>query len=81
MEADMETTLTRRGQIVLAAEIRNRRNFKEGDKFVWLDDGQTIKLIPIPADPITALRGCGKGENLVQKLLEERRKDREREHR
>lgn len=75
----METTLTRRGQIVLAAEIRNRRNFKEGDKFVWLDDGQTIKLIPIPADPITALRGCGKGENLVQKLLEERRKDRERE--
>ncbi|MFH1907881.1 MAG: AbrB/MazE/SpoVT family DNA-binding domain-containing protein [Chloroflexota bacterium] len=77
----METTLTRRGQIVLAAEIRNRRNFKEGDKFVWLDDGQTIKLIPIPADPITALRGCGKGENLVQKLLEERRKDREREHR
>lgn len=77
----METTLTRRGQIVLAAEIRNRRKFKEGDKFVWLDDGQTIKLIPIPADPITALRGCGKGENLIQKLLEERRKDREREHR
>lgn len=77
----METTLTKRGQLVLSAEIRKRRNFKGGDKFVWLDDGQMIKLIPIPADPIAALRGCGKGEGLLEKLLEERRRDREREQR
>jgi len=75
----METTLTKRGQIVLPAEIRKRYKFKEGDKFVWLDDGRTIKLIPIPEDPLKALRGRGKGEGLLAKLLEERRKDRERE--
>ena len=31
------------------------------------------------ADPITAVRGSGKGEGLLKALLEERRKDRERE--
>ena len=75
----METTLTKRGQIVLPAEIRKRHNFKDGDKFVWIDDGNTIKLIPIPDDPLAALRGRGKGDGLSAKLLEERRKDRERE--
>jgi AbrB family looped-hinge helix DNA binding protein len=77
----MQTTLSRRGQLVLAAEIRKRHNFKEGDRFVWLDDGQTIKLIPIPRDPIDALHGRGKGEDLVTKLLEERRRDRQYEQR
>ena len=75
----MQTTLSRRGQLVLAAEIRKRRNFKEGDRFVWLDDGEIIKLIPIPKDHIAALQGRGKGEELLKKLLDERRKDRERE--
>lgn len=75
----MQTTLSRRGQLVLAAEIRKRRNFKEGDRFVWLDDGNIIKLIPIPKDPIAALQGRGKGEKLLVKLLDDRRKDRERE--
>jgi AbrB family looped-hinge helix DNA binding protein len=79
LEAEMQTTLSRRGQLVLAAEIRKRRNFKEGDRFVWLDDGDIIKLIPIPKDPIAALQGRGKGENLLIKLLGDRRKDRERE--
>ena len=75
----METTLTKRGQIVLPAEIRKKHNFKDGDKFVWIDDGNTIKLIPIPDDPLAALRGRGKGDGLSTKLLEERSKDRERE--
>jgi AbrB family looped-hinge helix DNA binding protein len=77
----MQTTLTRRGQIVLPAEIRKRYKFKEGDQFVWLDDGKTIKLIPIPKDPISALQGRGKGEKLLVKLLDERKKDREYERR
>jgi len=77
----MKTTLTRRGQIVLPAEIRKRHKFKEGDRFIWLDDGKTIKLIPIPKDPIAALHGRGKGEELLTKLLEERKRDREHERR
>jgi hypothetical protein len=46
-----------------------------GIQWVWLDDGQVIKIIPVPADPIRALRGSGRGERLVEKLLEARRQD------
>lgn len=73
----METTVTKRGQTVIPAAIRNRYRIQDGDQLVWLDDGQTIKVVPVPSDPIAALRGCGKGEGLLEKLLEERQKERE----
>jgi len=76
----METTvMSERGQISISAELRKRYHFKRGQKFAWLDTGTSLKLIPIPDDPVAALRGVGKGENLLEKLLEERRKDRERD--
>ena len=75
----METIVSRRGQTVVPAAIRARYKIKDGDKLVWIDDGQVIRLIPISADPVKALRGSGKGQNLTAKLLEERRKDRARE--
>ena len=75
----MQTTLTRRGQTVVPASIRKRHDIREGDHLVWLDDGQTIKVIPVPADPIRALRGSGRGERLVEKLLAARKEDRNRE--
>ena len=75
----MQTTLTKRGQTVVPAPIRKRHDLHEGDHLVWLDDGQTIKVIPVPADAIRALRGLGRGEKLVEKLLEARREERNRE--
>ena len=42
----------------------------------YLDEGGTADQYPV--DPIQALRGRGKGERLVEKLLESRREDRER---
>ena len=75
----MRTTVTKRAQTVIPAAIRKRYGIKGGDFLEWVDDGQIIKVIPIPADPIKALRGCAQGEGLVERLLEARRKDRERE--
>lgn len=75
----METVITERGQTVIPAAIRKRYNLTRGSRLAWLDDGKTIKVIPIPDDPIKALHGIGKGEGLLEALLEERRKDRERE--
>ena len=75
----MRTTVTKRAQTVIPAAIRKRYGIKGGDFLEWIDDGQVIKVIPIPADPIKALRGCARGEKLVEQLLEARRKDRERE--
>ncbi len=75
----METTLTRRGQTVVPAAIRKRHRISEGDHLVWMDDGTTIKVVPVPANPVRSLRGAGKGENLLKALAAERRKERERE--
>lgn len=75
----METIMTERGQTVVPAPIRKRYKLKKGAKLVWIDDGKTIKVIPIPVDPVEALHGIGKGENLLQVLLEERKRERDRD--
>lgn len=76
------TTITKRWQTVIPSTIRKRHQINKGDVLVWLDDGQTIRLIPVSADPLCALRGGrGKGEGLAEKLLSARAKDRVREKR
>ena len=49
---------------------------KTGERLVWLNDGKTLRAVLVPEDPLKALRGSGKGEGLLEQLLEERRKDR-----
>ena len=73
------TTVTRRAQTAVPASIRKRYNIQPGDKLTWIDDGQSIKIVPLPQDTIQALRGCAKGESLTEKLLADRKEDRERE--
>ena len=73
-----DTAVTRRGQTVIPAAIRRRYDIQEGDRLVWLDDGSTIRVVPVPADPIAALRGAGRGEGLIEQLLRQRQEDRER---
>jgi len=75
----METTVTKRGQTAIPAYIRKQHGIQEGDKLVWLDDGESIRVIRVPADPISALQGSGKGENLVARLLADRNRDREKD--
>ncbi|MGQ9554829.1 MAG: AbrB/MazE/SpoVT family DNA-binding domain-containing protein [Anaerolineae bacterium] len=70
-----ETVVTQRGQTVVPASIRKRYGIRGGDRLYWLDDGKTIKVIPVPGDPLRALRGRGRGEGLVEKLLESREED------
>jgi hypothetical protein len=43
----------------------------------YVEEGEEQKLPEI--DPIRALRGRGKGERLVEKLLQSRREDRQRD--
>ncbi|MHB0877355.1 MAG: AbrB/MazE/SpoVT family DNA-binding domain-containing protein [Anaerolineae bacterium] len=75
----METTVTKRGQTVVPAEIRKRHGIATGQRLVWLDDGRTIKVVPVPADPLRALRGRGRGERLGEKLLADRQEDERRD--
>jgi len=75
----MQTTLSKRGQTVVPAQIRKRYQIIEGDKLVWIDDGETLKIVPVPSDLIRALRGIAKGEGLVEELMKYRREERRRE--
>jgi len=75
----MQTTISRRGQTVVPAAIRKRHHLLDGDRLVWVDDGESIKIVPIPADPVHALKGIAKGERLVQELIKYRREERARE--
>jgi AbrB family looped-hinge helix DNA binding protein len=75
----MLTTLSKRGQTVVPAAIRKRHHIQGGDSLVWIDDGETLKVIPIPRDPVRALKGIAKGERLVKELLKYRREERARE--
>jgi AbrB family looped-hinge helix DNA binding protein len=72
----MDSTVTSRGQTVIPAAIRKRYQIQAGDRLVWLDDGSTIKIIPVPGDPISGLRGHGTGKQLVEALLAQRRQER-----
>ena len=77
----LRTTVTKRAQTVVPARIRQQHNIQPGDTLAWIDDGEAIKVIPLPKDPIRALRGCAKGEPLVERLLASRQEERERERR
>lgn len=77
----METTVTERGQTAIPAEIRRRYNLKPHTKLMWLQTRNGLTIVPVSGEPIQALRGRFKGSNLVRSLLEERKREREREHR
>lgn len=74
----METSVTKKGQTNIPAAIRKRHQIEGGDRLVWLDDGEVIRMIPVPKDALRALRGAGQGEELLDRLLENRRADKQR---
>jgi hypothetical protein len=51
---------------------------KEEERLAAVDDGDVVRPDPIPVDPVAALRGAGKGEGLLDRLLVARREDRDR---
>lgn len=74
----MESTVTVRGQTAIPAAIRRRYNIKSKTKLEWIDDGHTITVLPIPQNPIKALKGKFKDTDLLGALLESRKEDRSR---
>jgi len=75
----MQTTVSKRGQTAVPAEIRQKYNIGPQAKLEWLDEAGVITVIPIPKDVISHYRGRAKGEKLVEKLLQERKKQRKLE--
>ena len=70
----MRSTITSRGQTVIPAAIRNRFKLGPADRLEWIVENGSIRVIPVPADPVAAFRGRGRGGS-TERLLEDRRTD------
>lgn len=75
----MKATVTTRGQVSIPAIIRKQFNIEPESKIEWLIEGNTIKVIPLPKDPVAAFRGKGKGIYSTSKLIKERKEERRKE--
>ena len=74
----MITTISRRGQTVVPADIRQQFHIESNTKLDWISDGETIRVIPIPVDAIGGAKGIARGSGLSRTLREERRQERSR---
>ncbi len=72
----MKTTVTARGQTVIPAKVRRAHRITPQTRLEWVDDGETIRVVPLPEDPIAGARGVSKGLRVA--LLADRRRERKR---
>lgn len=72
----MKTTVTARGQTVVPAKIRRDHRIEPRGKLEWIDDGFTIRVVPVPDHPVRAAKGLSRGFGAG--LLRERARERAR---
>ena len=77
----MTTTISSRGQTVIPAEIRQRHSLTEQSRLAWIDDGETIRVVPLSAGEKKYGRGRAKGLKLSEALQTNRSRERKRERR
>jgi AbrB family looped-hinge helix DNA binding protein len=75
----LETYATVKGKIVIPAELRRKYGIKAGTKIIVIDTGEGIILKPVTEESLKRLQGRLKGKGVLKSLMEERRKDTERE--
>jgi len=56
----MRTTITAQGRTVIPAKTRKDHQLFSPMQLEWIDEGETIRVVPIPADPIRAAKGKSK---------------------
>lgn len=76
----METYATTKGQIVIPASLRRKYGIKVGTKIIVIDTGEEIILRPVTEQYLKKLQGSLKGTGALKILMDERKKDKEREY-
>jgi AbrB family looped-hinge helix DNA binding protein len=72
----MKSTISTRGQVSIPASLRKKFGLEAEMCIEWVEEGNAIKIIPIPKDPVKAFRGAGKNRYTSEKLIRDRRKER-----
>lgn len=57
-------------------KVRRAHRITPQTRLEWMDDGETIRLIPLPQDPVASARGAVKGLRVA--LLRDRKRERQR---
>ncbi len=71
-----------KGQIVIPKQIREKLGIRPGKRMLLRVVGDHAEIVPLSDEPIRAMRGLLKSDtSLSEELLEERRKDKERDER
>ena len=73
----MQTTATRKGQIVIPADLRRKYGIKEGTRIRVADEDNRIVLTPITSEYVQRLRGVLKEKRGMKILVQERKRERE----
>ncbi len=72
----MRSKVSVRGQVSIPAKIRKKFKIDPDSKVEWITEGNTIRVIPLPKDPISAFRGKGKGAYTTTNLAKDREEER-----
>jgi len=75
----MKTRVSVRGQVSIPARIRKKFNIEPESQVIWQTEGNTIRVIPIPKDPVSAFRGKGSGRYSTEKMIQDRQDERRKE--
>ncbi len=71
----MKSTVTVRGQTVVPAKIRRAHQIEPNSRLEWIDDGASIRVVPVLDDPVRSVRGRTRG--LTDLLLVTREAERQ----
>ena len=75
-----EVRISAKGWVVIPAEFRRKYHLQPGDHVRIVDYGEGLAIVPEFADPVREARGMLRGDtSLVDALLAERARDRQRE--
>ena len=72
----MRSTVSARGQVSIPAALRKKFHIEARMELEWVEEGNAIKVIPLPKDPVTAFRGAGKDRYTSDKLIRARKQER-----
>ena len=75
----MKSKVTARGQVSIPSKIRKEFNIEPESRVEWIVEGNVIKVVPLPKDPVAAFRGRGSQGYSTEQLIEDRIAEREKE--